>query len=98
MTGGQSLAGVPTHALYNRIETFLPQGGLKKKLSSSPLQHGGPPNIEQNGVQSDGGGTGWGLFGQKAEGPILVYAACGSGGSWLISVELAKFGVAILGD
>lgn len=51
MKGRESLAGVPTHGLYTRIETFLPQGGLKK-LSSSPPQHGGPPNMEANNVGS----------------------------------------------
>lgn len=55
-------------------------------------------DLDRNGVQSDGGGTGWGLFGQKAEAPILVYAGCAGAGSWLVSVVLEECGVAIFGE
>lgn len=55
-------------------------------------------DLDRNGVQSDGGGTGWELFSQTGEAPILVYAGCASGGSWLVSMALAECGVAIFGD
>lgn len=118
MTRGETLAGVSTHGLYTRIETFLPQGGLKKSSLPAPLNMEVRPtlrptmlslpilsmcipnmrDLDKNGAQSDGGGTGWGLLSQKVEAPILIYAGCVSGGSWPVSVVLAECGVAIFGE